>query len=265
MIRRYSVSAAFLGGLLVAVPSIAQERNFLDNWTLGVGGFVIYAPLYEGSKDYQVFGAPYAFPAKRVEGPERSRLDFRGIDDVRFTLFRDRGFDMGPIIGFSFGRDEGLAGRLTGLGDVGMGPVVGAFAAYHFEPFYVDAAFRSQVYGLNGLGSEVTVGAGADVDVTKAFTLGAYASADYALGGYMDAYFSVTPAQAATAPAFSQFNADSGVKSLSIDLSAEYDVTEKFELNASAGYTRLVGDAASSPISETNNQFSLGAGFSYKF
>ena len=100
--------------------------------------------------------------------------------------------------------------------------------------------------------------------MTPELSLGAYASADYAFDGFMDAYFSVTPAQASTS-SFGAFDADAGFKSVSIDLNARYAFTEQFSVNGSLGYSRLLGDAAASPISETNNQYSFGAGMQYRF
>ncbi|MEN0000999.1 MAG: MipA/OmpV family protein, partial [Pseudomonadota bacterium] len=102
---------------VLTVPTFAAA----DGISFGAGGFAMIAPAYEGSDEYRVRGIPVVFPVFGDGSAERSRINVRGLDDVRLSVLRRGGFDIGPIVGYSFGRDEDLSDKLDGLGDVDGG------------------------------------------------------------------------------------------------------------------------------------------------
>lgn len=263
------IRAFTLAGLFTAsTAGVANaEDGLLDGLSLGVGAFVFVAPKYEGSDEYRVSGVPIAFPVfNNGISNERSRVAFRGTDDVRVSVLRLDGFDFGPVVGYRFGRDEDDSIKLTGLGDVDGGLVLGGFAAYTAGGFTVDGALSGQVTGDGDKGITAEIAAGYEHSVTDRLMLGGRLSAEYASNDYMDQYFSVTAAQAANSTAgYAVFDAGAGFKSVGADLSMSFAATERLSLRTSAGYSRLVGDAADSPISEADNQFRGGAGFTYRF
>jgi len=84
---------------------------------------------------------------------------------------------------------------------------------------------------------------------------------------YHDAYFSVTPAVAAAA-GLPVFDADSGLHSVGAAAGLTYMLSRSWGVYGFAGYDRLVGDAADSPIVRTfgsRDQFSGGIGLFYSF
>lgn len=235
-------------------------------WGLEVGGFAGFAPKYEGSDEFRFVGYPLIIPkyyGDNYDPNVRSRVDFRSIDDVRFSALRLGGLDLGPLAGYNFGRDEDLANRLNGLGDIDGGVAVGAFASYTFEPFFVDIAYNKQVTG-DDTGHTIRFGAGVKQDVSERMLVSAYVGSAYASDDYMDSYFSVSPAQA-LASGLTAFDADSGFKHIGVDLGLDYRLTQRITLKTKAGFARLLGDAADSPITESRNQFSGGLGLSYTF
>lgn len=94
----------------------------------------------------------------------------------------------------------------------------------------------------------------------------AYVSTAYGSDDYMDAYFSVTPAQAAaSAASLPSFDADAGFKNVSLELGADYRLTDRWTVTSKLGYSRLLGDAADSPVTAARNQWSGGLGLTYTF
>jgi len=227
-----------------------------------VGGFVFVAPKYEGAKDYEVLGAPFIAPAGL---DETSRVQLRGPDDLRFRLIDFNGFEAGPLVGWRFDRDEGDAARLRGLGDVDGGLVAGAYVAYRLGPIAPFVSYHHQVTG-DDTGGLIRFGAEARSLLMGGFSATLTAGATYADDDYMDAYFSVTPAQSAASVAgLAAYEADAGLKDVFIGLTGDVPLSDVWTLKLSARYAHLIGDAADSPIVESEHQLFGGVGLSYRF
>lgn len=248
-----------------SAPAAADKGH----WGFEVGAIGLTTPKYEGSDHYRVLGFPIIIPhyyGDNYDPHERSRFTFRGVDDIRYAALRFGNLDIGPLAGYTFGRKDTDARRLNGLGDVKGGLILGGFTAYHFDPFFVDAAIGTQVTGDAGGAFTVTTGVGADFNVTNRLVLSPYLSTTYASANYMNNYFSVTPAQSAASVAkLPAFNAGAGFKNVSFDLGSTYRLTKRWNARGSLGYSRLVGDAADSPITADANQFSAMVGLTYTF
>lgn len=253
---------------LDALPSYREDIFSSDRWGVGVGAFVGFEPAYEGADEFRAVAYPLIFPryfGSAHDPAARSRVAFRGLDDIRVAAVRLGGLDLGPVAGYRFKRDEDVSARLDGLGDVKGGLTLGGFAAYHFEPFFVDVAYVRQVTGGDN-GHTIRIGAGIDQPVSDAMTLRAYLNSSYASQGYMDSYFSVSAAQAAASTAgLAAFDAGAGFKDIGVDLGVDYRVNDRLTLRSSAGYSRLINDAAISPVTANRHQFSGGIGMIYTF
>jgi MipA family protein len=231
---------------------------------LQVGGMVVVSPRYEGSADYRVTGVPMIAPAG-TGAFGNGAVQFAGVDDLRFRLFQSGGFEAGPLVGWRFGREEDDGRRLRGLGDIDGGLVAGGYVAYsmgRFKPFlsYHHQVTGDETGGVLRFGSEARLPSMHGVSVTA--TLGG----SYASGDYMASYFSVTPAQSAASLAgLSVYDAGAGMKDVYLGLSATAPLSDKWTLRLNGRYTRLLDKAADSPIVESENQFSAGAGLTYRF
>lgn len=279
----FAAVAGLLSVLVTALPSRAADLAATpsqpapaatpwyswEHWGFEVEGLVLTSPKYEGSNQYRVLGFPVVIPkyyGSDYNPNERPRFTFRDVDDIRYALIRYGNLDVGPLAGYTFGRDESDSDRLKGLGDVDGGLVLGGFAAYHFDPFYVDAAIGSQVTGDADGAYTVKLGVGADFKVTPRLTLSPYLSTTYASAGYMENYFSITPAQSLRSRArLSAFDADAGFKDVSFNFGADFRLTKRWSASTTLGYSRLIGDAADSPVTADPNQFSAMVGVSYTF
>lgn len=255
---------------LFAMPALAADPSAdtegTEPWLLGVtvGAVASVKPVYEGSDEYEISGFPVIVP--RLSGSSAAgRLDFRGIDDIRFALVRYEGFEAGPLAGYRFERDDDDADRIDGIGDVDGGLIVGGYAGYRVGMAFLNAAYLQKVTG-DDTGFELRLAVDGEREITDRLTLTGSLGAVYADDDYMDAYFSITPAQAGSSTAgLAVYDAGAGIKSVGIDLGASYDLTERWTILGGAGYARLVGDAADSPVVADENQFSGRLGLTYAF
>lgn len=267
----FSAALVALSVLPAVAADIPEETDITkvseapEPWLLGVtvGGFAGFAPEYEGSDEFAFFGFPLIVP--RLAGSSTSRLDFRGLDDVRFALLRYQGFEAGPAGGYRFERDDSDADLINGIGDVDGGIVVGGYAGYRVGMAFLNVAYTQKVSG-DDTGFEIAMAIDGKHEATDRLTLTGSVGAVYADDDYMDAYFSITPAQsAASAAGLAVYDAGSGIKSVGIDLGASYELTDRWTVRGNAGYARLVGDAADSPVVADENQYSGGVGLTYAF
>ena len=292
MIRNLALLSALLAaGASHAADAVPPVDPVLEDvptdarFTLLLGGGVGFQPLYEGSDEYRAVGFPIIAPSfGDTDGPRR--FEFRSLDDVRIHVLRFGGLSLGPVLGYRFGRDEDDAARLRGLGDVDNGVVAGGFVAYDFvdEPdtrLGLALAASTQVtgddFGRSSFGTpnfRVGTDYGVEIDLSASYErtlsdrlrLSARLGTTFADGDYMQTYFGVTPAQAANSVAgLPAFDADSGIKDVYVNVGTTFNLTENFELRASLGYQRLLGDAANSPVTMDANQFTGALGAAYRF
>lgn len=219
----------------------------------------VVLPKYEGSSDYKVIGFPFIMPSGVGDG----RFQVKGIDDIRFRLVSYQGFEIGPVVGWRFGRDEEDSNRLTGLGNVDGGLVVGAYGAYRMGILAAFVSYNQQVTG-DDTGALVRFGLEAKSKVSPWLTLTGVVGSTYASSDYMDSYFTVTPVQSIRS-GLTTYSAGAGIKDVYLGLGAEIPLDQRWTLNLNGRYTELVGDAADSPIVESTSQFTGSLSLSYKF
>jgi outer membrane scaffolding protein for murein synthesis (MipA/OmpV family) len=244
-----SVCAALLV-TLAAVPAGAQGPHdlFGDRWQ--AGGLVYISPSFEGSKSYEAIAFPFVVPAGiGTEGV----VQIKGADDVRLRLFETRGLELGPLGGYRFGRDGDDVSNVPGLDDVDGGLVLGAFATYRTGPLAFSVSYHHQVTGddtgaLWRFGVEHTSRLSPAVKVTTGI------GTNYASDDYMEAFFA--------APGYAP---DAGFKDIHIGATAAIDLSDRWSLLLIGRYSHLIGDAADSPIVETESQLYGGLAISYKF
>lgn len=264
MIVRCAALVALTAFLAASATTItpANAQDGASGFSLGLGGVVGVKPKYEGSDEYEAFGFPIIYPS--FGGGFGNRLSVRGADDVRLRALDYGGFEVGPLAGYAFGRDEDDGDRLIGLGDVDDGLVVGGYAAYTAGPLMFDVSYHHIVSGDDD-GAYVRFGGAYKQMLRPGFETTLRVGATYADDSYMDSYFGISAAQAATSVAgLNAYEADAGIKDVHFELGAKWDLDARWTLRATGKYARLVGDAADSPIVESEDQFTGLLGASYK-
>ncbi len=235
-------------------PKKAEDSNW--SFMLGVLGGV--KPEYEGSKDYEFAYAPnYKISWRDIvilQG-RNLRVQYKG-DNLR----------IGALVANEAGRDEDDNNNLDGLGDVDDGWSAGVFVNYRVAKRVRLKAEGRQEFAGGHDGFVLDLGA----DITLPFErpwLKLYVGATLASDNYMDEFFSISAGQSA-ASGKKTFNADAGLKNVTLSLSIGYDITENWVVGAIVRYDRLTSDAADSPVVEdggSENQFTGGISVGYQF
>jgi MipA family protein len=247
-----------LGACVMAGPAPAQESA---GWTVTIGGGAQVYPRYPGASGSDLFPLPI-IDVRRAGRP----MPFEAPDEGwGFGLLGDRSeVDLGPAIRFQNKRREDDVG--APVGNVGFTVEAGGFVQA-----YVTPNLRLRAEGRKGLGGhEGWVGdLSADLVLRDAdryiFSIGPRARLSD--GRYQNAYFGVTPAVSA-ATGLPAFDAGGGFHAVGLTAGLTYRLARDWGLYSYAGYDRLIGNGADSPLVRafgSCDQFSAGLGIFYSF
>ena len=254
-------------GVLAAVAVLGVGRSAgATDYTVGLGAGV--APDYDGSDDYKAVPA-WRFTASNLYHP-----------DTNITL-------TGPQLRSNFVPDPHLRAGVSGLyvpkrdnvdddvvdrmkstdSSLMLGGIFGwDFFAEPTASLTLALDLRYDV--ANGNGYLITPRLTYFNKLPNSrFSIGAELFSNWASDDYMSEYFSVSAGDAARS-GLSQFDADSGFKDVGIGLNVNYRLTDHWSATLATSYTRLIGDAADSPIVEdrgNENQFVGGVTINYRF
>ena len=256
--------AALIGAAalaFLATPAAAQDGDGERGWIVTVGGGAQFVPKYPGSDEVGL--APMVIGRLRREG---SPLPIGAPDDGwGFGLLgHDSAFDFGPAVRFQSKREEEDVG--APVGEVGFTVEAGGFAQV-----YLGRSFRIRVEGRRGIGGhegwngDVALDFVATDGNTYVFTIGPRAR--IADGNYHDAYFGVTPA-VSLATGLPVYDPGGGFHSVGVTAGLTHMLGRNWGVYGYAGYDRLIGDAADSPIVRTlgsRSQLSGGLGLFFTF
>ncbi len=260
---RYLLSLTVV--LLTPAVSLAQPAEPKGDWSLRLGGAALIAPSYEGSDSLAV----RAVPLVDLNWRDTVFLDTRrglGANVFKMTDPQGRGaLKIGPFVNWRFEREESDDDDLRGLGDVKGGIDAGAFANYTFGRLEFDLSGKRNVSETD-LGGTVELGMRYRLAPIGRTMVSFGPRATWADGDYMRSYFGV-PAAKASAAGLAAYTPSSGIKDAGVGAVLVHPFGTGWALTGFGGYTRLVGDAADSPLVKqrgTPNQFSIGFGISYK-
>lgn len=263
----YAACASFFASSLAPYAHAQSERS------LTLGAAAVVKPKYEGSDEHEVIPIPIVIPKfSDPPGDEpsaysqiRKRVNFRGLDDIRIRVLGGERFQVGAVTGYITKRDQDDGDLLRGLGDIDGGLVAGAYSAFTFGAFTVDAAILEKVTG-DDAGPEYRFGIETTRQINERTSIGVRVGTTIASQDYMQTYFGVTPAQSRNSRAgLPVFTPDAGVKDVFVAVGGSMDLSDRWLLKAGARYGRLLGDAADSPVIETENQVSGTIGLGYRF
>jgi outer membrane protein len=269
-----TIAALLCSGLALAQPASTGDAvsDPVDpgpgagvNFTLGAGAGA--APEYEGSDDYEFvplwnLRAGNLYHPKtfvQVIGP-RLRSNFLPSDHWR----------LGVAGQFIKERDDVGNNQVDDLEKVDPSVMLGAMGGYDFladpqRDLALELEARQDVANDNGFLATVRGVYGARL--TDSWRVDASVGSTWADEDYMSSYFGIDAADAARS-GLDQYSADEGFKDVSFGGGATYRLFERVSISALATYTRLINDAADSPVVDDvgdENQFFAGALVNYTF
>ena len=235
-----------------------QEAKETKNWNFVIGGGVGYAPTYEGSDKYHVLPIPV------VNVDYNNGLFFANIrNGIGSYLLRGENYKIGASLGFAPGRDEDEdTENLRGMGDVDASATVNFLAEYDFGIMQLAGKLTTSVSGDYGTTAELS--AGTRYSLTRKVALTGSVGTMWADKEHMSNRFGVTAAQSARS-GYSQYDAESGIKSVGFSAGVSYLVTDKWTANLTFRGDKLLRNAADSPVVKDDFVPAAFLTTSYKF
>lgn len=232
------------------------------DWALKVGGTVMVAPDFDGSKDYVFSATPIISLGKA--GPE-ARFTSRN-DGISLSLYDNSIVRAGIVGKFVMARDDGDSDALIGVDPVRFGGELGGFAeVYPTDWLRVRGEVRQGIRSHHGVVGDIS--ADAFVDVLPTVRVSAGPRITVASADFFDAYYGIN-AEESAASGLSQYDPGSGVGSVGFGGQIDWKTTEKLTTSAFGQYDRLTGPAADSSLVEergSDDQFTLGISATYRF
>jgi outer membrane scaffolding protein for murein synthesis (MipA/OmpV family) len=246
-------------GISIAAPPQGQGQHYGQEGdrSIRLGALGIYKPEYEGSDEYEITGFPL------IDITWRDTIFLNPIKGLGAYLWNRNDVKLGLSIGYTFGRDEDDSSDLDGLGDIDSGATGNAFIEWAIGDFDFDASYEQQITGED-TGFKVNIGLGYSLRIAEKTILKPSIKTTYSSSEYMEEYFSISPSQS-TRSGLPVYDADSGFKSVGIQIMVIYRLNQNWGIQSMAGYDRLVGEAADSPIVKDENQYFFGIGLAYEF
>lgn len=243
-----SIAFALLG--LSAALGVAHAED--SSFTLGAG--VSASPRYQGSDEYKGRTIP-------IINARMGRFYARTEDGIGMSLIQNKSLslDAGVNMMWGYGGDDVPPG-IGGLSDA-IGARLGLSTSIAGTIVSV-AATQALTHRDRGLLVDSRVAY--PYEVSDRLRLTPSVGASWGNDKYMNSYFGVNSTQAGRS-GLDQYQASSGLKDVSARLTASYALTERLSVTSLVGTSRLVGEAANSPIVKQKTQFQTLLGGSYTF
>lgn len=222
-----------------SAPSIEPTEE--SEWDVTLGAGIGYAPIYEGSDEYDVLPVPV------INAEYKDGLFFANVyDGIGSYPLRRENYKVGASIGYAPGRDESDDRKnLNGMGDVDASATANLLAEYDFGVAQLSGKVSAAVSGDYGTTAELDLGS--RYAVNEKIILSGSVGTIWADEEHMSHHFGVSARQSARS-GYGRHDAESGIKSIGFSLGATYRITDHWNTNLTLKGDHLVGDAGDSPI-----------------
>ncbi|MCB1383398.1 MAG: MipA/OmpV family protein [Notoacmeibacter sp.] len=238
--------AALLGALLPGTYAAAQDAPSEapePGIVFEAGGGLSVNPAYEGASSHVLNPWPIV-RLKRLTLPNGYTIGGK-----------DTGLSFKPSFRMLDARTAREFPRLSGLKPVQQAIELGLGASYTQRYWSVFADVRRGITGHDGYVGEA--GANAIVRPVEGLTVTAGPRVSFASADYMKTYFGVRPGESVRS-GMPVFKPDGGVKSVGAEVALRYDLDPEWAVEGAATYSRLIGDAARSPVTKKGSADQYG-------
>ncbi len=229
----------------------AQSRINPDRVVVGIGAAII--PTFEGADDMRVL----PFPAIDVK---QGRLFFNLPDGAGVLLVDNDVFSVGASVALVGGyRRRDVP---TGIDRVNFAPGARLFAKARVSGFILSVGGTRALGGTDGIVADASIAY--PIAASRRFILTPTVATTWANRRYMNRYFGVS-APEALASGLPQYEAGAGFKNVGGALNTVFVLSRRISLTGTIGATRVLNDAADSPINERRWNPTGFAGIAYRF
>jgi len=239
---------------LSGATDTAIDFSGQSDWRGIIGGGIGLTPEFIGANDYEIS----ALPLFDVEW--RGAYFLSTQRGAGLNLYRRGGLKFGPRLTYDRGRDSSESTFLAGLPDVDATIEFGAFLETLNGPWRFKGDLRKGLSGHEGLVASLDLAFGGRLNDRANLILGGVTH--YASKDYTKAYFDSTVAGTSRAVFLSDGGGFSDVGGYA---TVVYNFSERVFLSGVIRGTILIGNAADSPISQSDGQYFFGTVFGYRF
>ncbi len=264
-------------GFASAAPILGgDQRPPATDWVFKIGGGLLYAPSFLGSKNYRLLAAP------TVSVTYKDSFFASGQEGIGYNIVNSNGWRFGPVVKMNGGRKENsysplaIAGNKTnalkGLGDISSGADLGGFVEYKTSNLTTKLEARQAVGADKGAVGRLSVTYARDLHTALyeqgpplILAIGPHLSA--ADHTFNQSYFGVTATQAAKS-GLSRYTPQAGLLAYGVNGTLIYPLNQTLTLTGLAGYDRLTGDAGNAPLVTkrgSRDQAVIGAFLTYQW
>lgn len=265
-------------GTVLACAVAASNAMAYDEVSSGIaakaGGFLglgaTYRPDYEGSDNYEAKIAAYGrynmesgryISLGGTSGSERAaRLKMN-------ILTRETPWEVGPVVQYRFKRGGDVENnKVSHMQTVPNEQEAGGFVGYHVGDLFLST---TGVYDISGEsnGTLFYFNGLYRMPVNDRFEMAVGAHTTWASDDWMESYFGVSGPDAANS-GLPKYSAGNGLKDAGVGLTGHYKFTKTWGMIGNVSYTRMLNDAADSPIVKDagdENQYTAVIGVTYNF
>lgn len=183
---------------------------------------------------------------------------------IGINLSKQPGIDYGLRLTADLGRSQDRSNALYGMGDINARPEFGGFFNYTLSREMVLTSSLRYGAGNDRHGLLVDAGAVYSMQLAPQWRLALGLAATYANANYMQSYFGVDQAQAASS-GYGAYTAKAGLRDVRANLSLAYHFNPRTVLMTGVSFTSLQGDAKDSPLTRQSQGTSGIMVISYGF
>lgn len=244
---------------------VPEASKFEGAFGLSLG----YRPEYSGSSKQIVKLSPVLFLRYgRFTITNASGFVTRRADDVvrglGVDLVRSDTFRVSTALRFDAGRNENTSSALAGQGNVKGTVRVRAAASWKLDgPWRLGAAWSVDALGRGG-GGFGDVSGGWEQPLGHGNTLSLGTSLSLANARYMQTYFGVTAQQAANGGR-ATYTPGAGLRDISVFANLRHHINPDWTVLAGASTTRLLGNAADSPLTASRSNWGISTSLGRRF
>jgi MipA family protein len=248
----------------------AESTTPPRSWDAAVGFIVSRGPGNPGAQSSSVSLTPgFAVRWGRVSFASRSAFSVRGVEaatggGLRLELGEGTRLRAGLGLRLDHGRKESDSDELRGMGDIRGTLILRLAVSYRLDDGWrlrSNTAFDALGRG-NGVQGDFQISR--DIALTPTLSANAGVALGWSNRRHMQRYFGVTPEQALTS-GYPITTLSAGLRELALAAGMRQALGPHWTVFGSASLSRLLGQAADSPLTSRPQNWGLGVGLVYRF
>jgi outer membrane scaffolding protein for murein synthesis (MipA/OmpV family) len=257
-----ALALAVVGAYAGFASAAPIDHPMPSDWSFTLGAGALLTPSYPGAASTKVVPLPF------VDVRYKDRIFLSPIAGLGVNVLAVPGARLGVSLLPDLGRSASQGNRLRGWGDISAGADVKLFGELRvLGPLAVLASVRRQLGGGNG--TVVDAGLTGTLPLMRRLIVSATATVSWANGRYTQSYFGVGADQSAAAllqgSLVPTFAAGAGLRDASLGVLAIVPIDRHWSVNSIVRTEVLLGDAATSPLTERRFQLTFGGFLAYRF